>query len=40
VAPLRAADDAVVIDSSDLTIEAVKQRVLDIVKRRLPHVIF
>ncbi len=36
VAPLCAADDAVVIDSSDLTIEAVEKQVLDIVKLRLP----
>ena len=36
VAPLCAADDAVIIDSSDMTIDAVKQKVLEIVKLRLP----
>ncbi len=36
VAPLCAADDAVVIDSSDMTIAQVKQQVLEIVKLRLP----
>ena len=36
VAPLCAADDAVVIDSSDMTIAQVKQKVLEIVKLRLP----
>ena len=35
-APLCAADDAVVIDSSDMTIEEVLHQVLDVVKLRLP----
>ena len=40
VAPLCAADDAVVIDSSSLTIDEVKQKVLEIVKLRLPDLDF
>ena len=36
VAPLCAADDAVVIDSSDMTIPEVIKLVLDAVKSRLP----
>jgi len=36
VAPLCAADDAVVIDSSDMTIESVKKQLLEVVKLRLP----
>jgi len=40
VAPLCAADDAVIIDSSNMTIEAVKQQVLDVVKQKLPDIVF
>lgn len=36
VAPLRPADDAVVIDSSRMTIEQVEQAVLDVVRARVP----
>jgi cytidylate kinase len=39
VAPLCAADDAVVIDSSDMTIESVKKQVLEVVKLRLPDLV-
>ena len=39
VAPLCAADDAVVIDSSDMTIESVKKQVLEVVQLRLPDLV-
>jgi cytidylate kinase len=35
VAPLKAADDAITIDSSDLSIEQVVTKVLDLAKNRL-----
>lgn len=40
VAPLKAADDALVIDSSEMDIETVEQQVLQAVKQRLPDVSF
>jgi len=39
VAPLCAADDAVVIDSSNMTIEFVKKQVLEVVQLRLPDLV-
>jgi cytidylate kinase len=39
VAPLCAADDAVVIDSSDMTIESVTKQVLEVVKLRFPDLV-
>jgi len=40
VAPLCAADDAITIDSSELSIEDVKKQVMDIVKQQLPELDF
>jgi len=40
VAPLCAADDAVVIDSSEMTIDDVTKRVLEVVKLRMPDLQF
>ena len=34
VAPLKPADDALVIDSTDMTIDAVQNRILDEARRR------
>ena len=36
VAPLRAADDAVIVDSTAMTIDAVVARVLELAAERLP----
>jgi cytidylate kinase len=35
VAPLKLADDAVLVDSSDMTIDEVAQRILAIVKEKM-----